>query len=101
MAKKCMARREQRRERLAQKYAKRRSELRAIVNNQNTSIEEKLKAQEILQKLPRDSSKCRVSNRCWITGRAKGVYRFVGLSRGMFRIHAMQGDIPGLHKASW
>lgn len=101
MAKKCMARRELSRSKLSEKYRNIRKELRLIVNSETTTLEEKEKAQEQLQKLPKNSCDVRRSKRCWITGRAKGVYSFVGLSRNMFRIHAMQGDIPGLHKASW
>lgn len=96
-----MIRREGVRTRSVKKYAKQRTELRAVVNSQDASLEDKMKAQETMQKLPRDSSRSRIRNRCWITGRSKGVYSFVGLCRNMFRIHAMQGDIPGLHKASW
>lgn len=101
MAKQCMVRRENIRRRLIDKHKTRRQELRTIISNPNTSLDEKLEAQKNMQNLPRDSNRCRRQNRCWITGRAHGVYRFVGLSRNMFRIHAMNGDIPGLHKASW
>ena len=62
------------------------------------------KLQELTKKfhsLPRDASPCRLRRRCRITGRSRGVYRKVGLSRSMFRLHAMQGDIPGLVKSSW
>ncbi|HIH2763480.1 MAG TPA: uS14 family ribosomal protein [Candidatus Azoamicus sp.] len=51
-----------------------------------------------MQKLPKDSSKCRLRNRCWKTGRGNGVYRSIGLCRNMFRYHAMRGDIPGIEK---
>ena len=63
--------------------------------------EEKLAASEKLQKLPRDSSASRVTNRCAITGRPKGFYRKFGLGRIKVREAAMRGDIPGLVKASW
>ena len=101
MAKQCMIRREDNRLRLIDKYKIRRQELRKIINDPNSSLDEKIESQRIMQSFPRDSNRCRRQNRCWITGRAHGFYRFVGLSRNMFRIHAMQGDIPGLHKASW
>ena len=101
MAKQCMVRREKRRRSLIDKYAARRQELRAIIGAPDASLEDKMAAQVGMQKLPRDSNRCRGQNRCWITGRAHGVSRFVGMCRNMFRIHAMQGDIPGLHKASW
>mgnify|MGYP001015477144 CR=1 FL=1 len=101
MAKQCMMRREQQRQRLIVKYKSQRQELRKIISDPNVSIDDKIAAQRIMQKLPKNSNRCRGQNRCWITGRAHGVYRFVSLGRNMFRIHAMQGDIPGLHKASW
>lgn len=101
MSKLCMKRRETRREKLTKKYATKRAELRLVKNDPNVSMDEKLAANEALQKLPRDSAECRRRRRCWKTGRAHGVYRTVGMCRNMFRIHAMQGDIPGIHKASW
>ena len=51
--------------------------------------------------MPRNSSPCRVRNRCAITGRSRGVYRKVGLGRSMFRLYAMRGEIPGITKSSW
>lgn len=101
MSKQCMIRREARRTELVKKFATRRDELRLIKNDPSVDLEAKLAANEALQKLPRDSAKCRTRRRCWKTGRANGVYRAVGMCRNMFRIHAMQGDIPGIHKASW
>lgn len=101
MSKQCMVRRELRRETLVKKFAEKRDELRLIKNDPSVDLEAKLAASEALQKLPRDSAKCRGRRRCWKTGRAHGVYRAVGMCRNMFRIHAMQGDIPGIHKASW
>jgi small subunit ribosomal protein S14 len=96
-----MVRREDKRRLLIDKHKARRQELRKIIGDPNTSLDEKFDAQRAMQSLPKDSNRCRRQNRCWITGRAHGVYRFVGLCRNMFRIHAMHGDIPGLHKASW
>ncbi len=101
MSKLCMKRREARRTKLVSKFAARRDALRVIKNDPNVDLEQKFAANEALQKLPRDSTKCRSRRRCWITGRAHGVYRAVGMCRNMFRIYAMQGDIPGIHKASW
>lgn len=54
-----------------------------------------------LRKLPKNASPVRLTKRCKITGRARGVYSKVGLSKGMFRLYAMNGHIPGLVKASW
>lgn len=101
MARLCMKLRENRRLNLTKKFFLKRKNLRKIINDINTSIEEKEMAQQIIQKLPKDSAKCRLRNRCWKTGRSKGVYSFVGLCRNMFRYHAMRGDIPGIRKASW
>ncbi len=101
MSKLCMIRRELRRTNLVKKYATRRDELRVIKNDPNVDMDDKMAANRALQLLPRDSTKCRGRRRCWKTGRGNGVYRAVGMCRNMFRIHAMQGDIPGIHKASW
>ena len=101
MAKKCMQRREQRRERLSNKYKALRGEMRKLIRDQSSSLDEKLRAQKVMQTIPKNSTMCRRRRRCWKTGRANGVYRIVGLCRNMFRKLAMEGDIPGLHKASW
>jgi small subunit ribosomal protein S14 len=101
MAKKSMIARENRRARAVKKYAVKRAELKAIINNQAGSDEERYQAQLKLQALPRDSSPVRGRNRCRITGRPHGYYRKFGLSRNMLREAAMRGDVPGLVKASW
>ena len=101
MAKKSMIARENRRARAVKKYAVKRAELKAIINNPAGSDEERYKAQLKLQALPRDASPVRGRNRCRITGRPHGYYRKFGLSRNMLREAAMRGDVPGLVKASW
>lgn len=101
MSKQCMVRRETRRERLVKKYAAKRASLRLVKNDPGATLKEKLDAIKAFSQLPRDSALVRGRRRCWITGRAHGVYRAVGMCRNMFRIHAMQGDIPGIHKDSW
>ncbi len=101
MSKICMKKRENRRVKLTKKFFLQRKKLRGIINNVYASMKVKELAQEKMQKLPRDSSRCRIRNRCWKTGRANGVYKFVGLCRNMFRFHAMRGDIPGMKKSSW
>lgn len=101
MAKKSMIAREKRREHLVAKYASRRAELKAIVNNRHLEYEERVQAQQELQKLPRDSSAVRIRRRCGISGRPRGVYRKFSLGRNKLREAAMRGDVPGLHKASW
>ena len=101
MAKTSMVNREAKREKLAKKYAAKRAELKAIVLNPNASYDEKMDAQSKLQKLPRDSSPSRQRNRCALSGRPRGVYRKFGLGRNMLRKATMNGDVPGLRKASW
>lgn len=101
MAKRCMKEKEKRRVDLFKKYAKRRLELRSIIRDQNTGLEEKFEAQKKMQALPRDSNRCRMRSRCLVTGRSRGVYRRFGLSRHKLREFAMEGIIPGIRKASW
>lgn len=101
MAKKSMIMRELKREKLVAKYAKKRTELKAIIRNINSSDEERSAAQLKLNSLPRDSSPSRQRTRCAITGRPRGVYRKFGLGRNKLREAAMKGEIPGLTKASW
>jgi small subunit ribosomal protein S14 len=101
MAKISMKQREAKREQLVAKYAEKRAALKAIILNVNSSDEDRWKAQIQLQKLPRDSSKSRLRNRCQITGRPHGVYRKFKLSRIKLREEGMKGNVPGLKKASW
>jgi len=96
-----MIEREKKRARLVAKYARKRAELKAIVNDRNVPDEERWAAQEKLQKLPRNSSPVRRQRRCGITGRPHGVYRKFGLGRNKLREAAMRGDVPGLVKSSW
>ena len=101
MAKTSMIMRERKRIKLSKKLFTKRKVLKDILNSQDASMEEKLEASAKLQKLPRDSSMSRITNRCAITGRPKGFYRKFGLGRVKVREAAMRGDIPGLVKASW
>ena len=101
MAKRSMVEREKRRIKLSKRMSTKRESLRNIMKSQEASMEEKLAASERLQKMPRDSSASRITNRCAITGRPKGFYRKFGLGRIKVREAAMRGDIPGLVKASW
>ena len=101
MAKRSMVEREKRRIKLSKRMSVKRESLRNIMKSQEASMEEKLAASERLQKMPRDSSASRITNRCAITGRPKGFYRKFGLGRIKVREAAMRGDIPGLVKASW
>lgn len=101
MAKKSMIARERKREKMVAKYATKRAALKEIIRSPRSSFEEVMAATDSLQKLPRNSSPVRLRQRCHITGRPHGVYRKFGLSRNKLREHAMQGDVPGLTKASW
>ncbi|PZQ30951.1 MAG: 30S ribosomal protein S14 [Stenotrophomonas acidaminiphila] len=101
MAKTSMVNRDSKREKLAKQYAAKRDALKKIISSQNASYEEKADAVVKLQKLPRDSSPSRQRNRCELSGRSRGVYRKFGLGRNMLRKATMNGDVPGLRKASW
>jgi len=101
MAKKSMIAREVKRQKLVQKYVKKRDELRAIMCSATASDEDKIAADVKLQKLPRDSSASRMHNRCNLTGRPHGYYRKFGLGRNKLRESVMRGDVPGVTKASW
>lgn len=101
MAKTSMVQRELKRTTLVKKYANKRAALKAKIKSVETSFEDRMQAVDQLQKLPRDSSKCRQRNRCAITGRPHGFYRKFGLGRNKLREAAMRGDVPGLTKASW
>lgn len=101
MAKVSMKNRELKREQLIAKFAEKRAALKAIIHDVNASDEDRWNAQIALQQLPRDSSPSRLQRRCQMTGRPHGVYRKFKLSRIMLREQGMQGNVPGLKKASW
>ncbi|EIJ43453.1 ribosomal protein S14 [Beggiatoa alba B18LD] len=101
MAKSSMINREVKRKKMVQKYAEKRAKLKTTILDMKISDEERDLARQQLQALPRDSSPCRIRNRCRITGRPHGVYRKFGLARNKLREMAMLGYIPGLVKASW
>jgi len=101
MAKKCMIAREKKRANMVGKYAERRDQLRQTAKNEALPPEERWEAMMALQKLPRDSSKSRMRNRCALTGRPRGYYRRFGLSRNKLREVIMRGEAPGVVKASW
>jgi small subunit ribosomal protein S14 len=86
---------------LVKKYASKRAELKAIISDRSLPIEERFKAQLAIAELPRNSAKIRVRNRCGVSGRPRGVYRKMGLSRIALRELGNQGQIPGLVKSSW
>jgi small subunit ribosomal protein S14 len=101
VAKLSLINRELKREATVEKYAKKRAELNAIINDQSRSDEDRYAARLAFQKLPRNSSPCRLRNRCDITGRPRGTFRKFGLARLKLRDIAMRGEVPGLTKASW
>jgi small subunit ribosomal protein S14 len=96
-----MIMRELKRTKLVKRHAAKRVELKKIIRNLNTSDNDRAVAVAKLSSLPRDSSPSRQRNRCAITGRPHGVYRKFGLARNKIREAAMNGEIPGLTKASW
>lgn len=101
MAKKSIIAREAKREALVERYAAKRVELKSRVTDVSLSDEERWEAMLMLQRIPRDSSRCRARNRCALTGRPRGYYRKFGLSRSKLREVIMRGEAPGVVKASW
>ena len=100
MAKKSMIERERKRIRLEKKYAVKRANLLQDYNKEQ-SFAGKLEIHSKIQKLPRNSAKTRIRNRCWKTGRPRGVFRDFGISRHVFREMAHQCLLPGVTKSSW
>ena len=86
---------------LSDRLFKKRQALKKIIMNKKLPLEERFKAQQKLSKMPRNSAKSRVMNRCKITGRPHGVYRKLKISRIALRQLGLQGKIPGLVKSSW
>ncbi len=101
MAKTALINREQKRRGVVKKFAAKRAELQAAINDSSKAPEERYSARLRLQQLPRNSSPTRLRNRCALTGRPRGVFRKFGLGRNKLREIAMRGEIPGLVKASW
>lgn len=101
MAKQSLINREQKRRETVKKFAAKRTELFAVINNTKLSDEERYAARLKLQQLPRDASPVRLRNRCALTGRPRGVFSKFGLGRTKLREFAMRGEIPGVTKASW
>jgi small subunit ribosomal protein S14 len=100
MAKKAMLEREKKRKKLVTKYSEKRiSFLKEL--KQVQSLEDIFKINEKIQKLPRNSSRIRLRNRCWKTGRPRGYFRFFGLCRNALRELANDCFLPGITKASW
>jgi small subunit ribosomal protein S14 len=101
MAKTSMINRESKRRATVKKFAAKRAALLAAANDMRRSDEDRYASRMELQDLPRNSSAVRLRNRCQITGRPRGVFRKFGLCRIKIRELAMNGEIPGVVKASW
>lgn len=101
MAKLALINREQKRAALVKKFAGKRAELKAIIDDQSKSEEERYEARLKLQALPRNANPTRQRKRCALTGRPRGTFRKFGLGRIKLRETAMRGEIPGMTKASW
>ena len=101
MAKLSLINRDEKRRATVKKFAAKRAELLAIINNVKLSDEERYAARLKFQALPRNASPVRLRNRCALTGRPRGVYRKFGMARTKVREYAMCGEIPGVIKASW
>ena len=101
MAKTSAIQRNLKRIKMAKKFMEKRKKLKKIINNKKLPLVERFEAQLKLSKLPRNSAKTRIRNRCEITGRAHGVYRKLRISRIALRDLASKGKIPGMTKSSW
>tara|TARA_B100000579_G_C22530317_1_gene710406 strand:- start:59 stop:364 length:306 start_codon:yes stop_codon:yes gene_type:complete len=101
MAKTSAIQRNLKRIRMAKRFEKKRKKLKNIIKNKKLPLNERFAAQLKLSKLPKNSSKIRVRNRCEITGRPHGVYRKLKISRIALRQMASSGKIPGMTKSSW
>ena len=101
MAKLALINRDEKRRKMVEKYAAKRVELVAIIDDVSRSEDERFEARQKLQALPRNASPVRLRNRCQLTGRPRGVFRKFGLGRSKLRDFVMRGEVPGMTKASW
>ena len=101
MAKKSAVQKNLKRIKMANRYEKKRNELKKIIMNKKLELAERFAAQLKLDKLPKNSSKVRIRNRCGISGRPHGYYRKLKMSRIALRKLASSGKIPGMTKSSW
>mgnify|MGYP003507722184 FL=1 len=101
MAKKSSIEKNNRRRKLSEQYAKKRAELKAQALNEALPLDDRFAARMKLAKLPRNSAPSRVRNRCEISGRPRGYYRYWKMSRIALREYGASGMIPGLVKSSW
>jgi len=101
VAKLSLINRDIKRAKLAEKFAPKRAALKAVIDDQSKTDEERYQARLELQQLPRNANPTRQRNRCVVTGRPRGVYSKFGLTRHKLREMAMRGEVPGMTKASW
>ena len=101
MAKLSAINKNNKRIKMSDKFYKKRKNLKKIVMDKQLTLEERFKAQQKLSKLPRNSARIRIRNRCQITGRPHGVYRKLKISRIALRQLGLEGKIPGMVKSSW
>ena len=101
MAKTSSIQRNLKRIKLVKRFSKKRADLKKIIKNRKLPLQERFAAQLKLAKIPRNSAKIRIRNRCEITGRPRGVYRKLKISRIALRDLASKGKIPGMTKSSW
>ncbi|MEE2525203.1 30S ribosomal protein S14 [Hyphobacterium sp. HN65] len=101
MAKTSAVERNRKRQKMAERYAAKRAELKTIARDQSKPVEERFAAQLKLAQLPRNSAPTRIRNRCEVTGRPRGFYRKLKMSRIALRELASSGFIPGMVKSSW
>jgi len=101
MAKVAMVERDKKRKKLVNKYAEKRAELKAVIKNLDVAPEERFQAVLKLAEMPRNGAKIRKRNRCSLTGRPRGYFRKLGLSRIALRDLASRGELPGVTKSSW
>ena len=101
MAKTSAIQKNLKRMKMVKKYKKKRAELKKIIKNKKLELSERFAAQLKLNKLPKNSSKIRIRNRCEVSGRPHGVYRKLKISRIALRDMASSGKIPGITKSSW
>jgi small subunit ribosomal protein S14 len=101
MAKKAMVEKDKRRRKLVKRYAEKRAALKAITTDESLPMEDRFRAQLKLAEMPRNSSATRMRNRCEVSGRPRGYYRKLKMSRIALRELASQGLVPGIVKSSW
>ncbi len=101
MAKLSQVNRNKKREKMVAKYASKRAALKAKADDMSVAPEDRFAARLKLAKLPRNSSKTRIHHRCEVSGRPKGYYRKLKMSRIALRDLANFGQVPGMTKASW